>query len=208
MRARPSGRLRINAPHPVAHLALAPMLSGFLATYPDISVEIVSDSAFSDIVGEGFDAGVRFGEDLAQDVVAVPLPVPRERVVVGSPAYLARAGTPATPHDLVGMELIAHRFARGALYEWEFFKTGQTLRVMPKGRLIANDPIVELQAALDGVGLAWMFEAYARPHIAVGHLVEVLADWRAPMLAPFLYFSSRRHVPPPLRAFIDYLRGG
>jgi DNA-binding transcriptional LysR family regulator len=206
LRERPSGRLRINAPTPVAHLSLGPMLAGFLALYPDVNVEIVADSAFVDIVSQGFDAGVRFGEDLAQDVVAVPLHSPRQRVVVASPMYLSTAGTPNTPHDLLHHKRVAHRFPGGAIYEWVFSQDGHSVNVMPQGPLTVNDPIVALQAAIDGIGLVWTFEEYARPYTAVGALTEVLSDWRAPPLAPFLYFSSRRNMPAPLRAFIDYIR--
>ncbi|MFT4171443.1 MAG: LysR family transcriptional regulator [Rhodocyclaceae bacterium] len=206
LRTRPSGRLRINAPTPAVHLALAPMLAGFLSRYPDVHIEVVADSAFVDIVGQGFDAGIRFGEDLAQDMVAVPLHSPRQRIVIASPAYLAQAGTPASPHQLLAHKRVAHRFPGGSIYEWEFSRGAQALRIAPQGPLTVNDPIVALQAALDGIGLVWTFEEYARPHIAAGALVEVLAEWRAPPLAPFLYFSSRRHMPAPLRAFIDYVR--
>lgn len=206
LRGRPSGRLRINAPAPVVQLTLAPLLAGFMAAYPDIQVEIASDDAFSDVLGQGFDAGVRFGEDVARDMVAVPLHRPCGRVVVASPAYLARVGGPATPRDLLGASLIGHRFPSGALYGWEFCKDGHALTVMPTGPLITNDPLVEIRAALDGIGFAFMFEDYVVAELRSGRLVAVLRDWAAPMPAPFLYFSSRRTVSAPLRAFIDHVR--
>lgn len=206
LRGRPSGRLRINAPAPVVQLTLAPLLAGFMAAYPDIQVEFAADDAFSDVLGQGFDAGVRFGEDVARDMVAVPLHRPCGRVVVASPAYLARAGVPATPHGLVGASLIGHRFPSGALYGWEFSKDGHALTVMPTGPLITNDPLVEIRAAVDGIGFAFLFEDYVAAELRSGRLVAVLRDWAAPMPAPFLYFSSRRTVSAALRAFIDHVR--
>lgn len=206
LRGRPSGRLRINAPVPVVQLALAPLLAGFMAAYPDIQVELVCDDAFTDVLGQGFDAGVRFGEDVARDMVAVPLHRPCERVVVAAPSLLARVGVPATPHGLAGASLIGHRFPSGALYGWEFLKDGHAVTVAPTGPLVTNDPLVELRAAVDGVGFAFLFEDYARADLRAGRLVAVLRDWAAPMPAPFLYFSSRRTVSAALRAFIDHVR--
>jgi DNA-binding transcriptional LysR family regulator len=206
LRDRPSGRLRLNAPLPVVHLLLAPLVAGFLRQHPEIELEICGDDSMVDVLEQGFDAGVRYGEDLAQDMIAVALQRPPRRVVVAAPTYLQRAGRPLTPHDLPDHSLIAHRFARGDLYRWEFARDGQTLTVTPGGPLTTNEPWLEVQAALDGVGLAWVFEDYARPHLAAGTLETVLDDWCAPMPAPFLYYSSRKHPPAPLRAFIDYLR--
>lgn len=206
LRGRPAGRLRINAPLPVAQLTLAPLLGSFMAAYPDIQVEITSDDAFIDVLGQGFDAGVRFGEDVALDMVSVPLHRPCARVVVAAPTTLARMGRPQTPRDLLGASLIGHRFPSGAVYGWEFAKGGEVLTVTPAGPLITNDPLVERRAALDGVGFAFLFEDYVRADLDAGRLVAVLQDWAAPMPAPFLYFSSRRTVSAPLRAFLDHVR--
>lgn len=206
LRDRPSGRLRINAPVPVAHLFLAPLAGDFLREHPDVELEICADDTMRDVLGAGFDAGVRYGEDLALDMVAVPLAGPRLRVVAASPAYLAEAGVPRHPRDLPGHRLIAHRFADGSLYRWEFARDGETLTVMPSGGLIGNEPVVELQAALDGCGLAWLFADYARPYVEAGRLVTVLDEWQAPLSPPCLYFPRRRYTPAPLRAFIDFLR--
>jgi DNA-binding transcriptional LysR family regulator len=206
LRARPAGRVRINAPLPVVHLLLAPMVADFLAAYPDIELEISSDNALIDVLGQGFDAGVRYGEDLAQDMVAIPLHRPSRRTVVASPAHLARVGRPDHPRVLPEHNLIAYRFPRGSIHHWEFARDGEAYTVLPKGSLTVNDPILGLRAAVNGVGFAWMFDDYVRPHIEAGRLVSVLDEWSAPMPAPFLYFSSRRNVPPPLRAFIDFVR--
>lgn len=205
LRDKPSGRLRLNAPMPVVHLLLAPLVADFLRRFPDIQLEICGDDALTDVVGQGFDAGIRFGEDLAQDMIAIPLQRPQRRRVVASPAYLEQNGRPRTPHDLVGRSLIAHRFPRGAIYHWEFAKDGQALTVIPSGPLTANEPLLEIQAAIDGVGFAWVFEDYVSAPIAEGRLISVLDDWSALMPAPFLYFSNRRHAPAPLRAFIEYV---
>ncbi|WP_028536988.1 LysR family transcriptional regulator [Paludibacterium yongneupense] len=206
LRDRPSGRLRINAPLPVVHLLLAPRVADFMRRHPDIELEISGDDNLIDVLGQGFDAGVRYGEDLAQDMVAIPLQSPPRRVVVAAPDFLARVGTPLTPHDLLGHSLIAHRFARGDVYRWEFMKDGQPLTITPGGPLTANEPWLEVRAALDGVGFAWVFEDYVAARIASGDLVTVLDDWCAPMPAPYLYYSSRKYISAPLRAFIDYMR--
>ncbi|MCR6632799.1 MAG: LysR substrate-binding domain-containing protein [Magnetospirillum sp.] len=206
LRGRPSGRLRLNAPLPVVHLTLAPLAAGFMAAYPDVQLEITADDAFSDVLGQGFDAGVRFGEDMAQDMVTVPLHRPCRRLVVAAPATVERVGRPRTPRDLAGLGLIAHRFPGGAIYGWEFAKEGEALTVTPTGSLVCNDPLLQVRAALDGAGFAFVFEEYVRAEVDAGRLVSVLEDWAAPMPAPFLYFSSRRTVSAPLRAFIDYVR--
>ncbi|MBY4895990.1 LysR family transcriptional regulator [Cupriavidus sp. AU9028] len=206
MRGRPAGRLRINAPLPVAHLLLAPLIADFLRAHPEVQLEITSDNAMVDVIEQGFDAGVRYGDDLAQDMVAVPLPLPRRRAVVAAPALLARVGTPATPHALRDHNLIAHRFPRGNLYHWSFCRGEEELTIVPSGSLVVNDPLVGLQAAIDGVGFAWMFEDYVQPHVESGRLVRLFDDWAAPLPGPSLYFSSRRHVAPVLRAFIDFVR--
>lgn len=207
LRGRPAGRLRINAPVPVVQLTLAPLLAGFMAACPEVQVEIASDDALVDVLGQGFDAGVRFGEDVARDMVAVPLRTLCRRRVVAAPSYLAQVGMPRSPRDLAGARLIGHRFPSGALYPWSFAKEGRTLSVMPHGPLILTDPLVEVRAAVDGIGFAYLFEEYVCADIATGRLVSVLEDWEAPMPEPYLYFSSRRTVSPPLRAFLDHLAG-
>lgn len=207
LRGRPSGRLRINAPVPVVEMTLLPLLAGFMAACPDVSVELVGDDAFTDVVGQGFDAGVRFGEDVARDMVAVPLRHPCRRRLVVAPAYVAQVGRPETPRDLAGLRLIGHRFPSGVVYGWEFAKDGRTLTVTPEGPLTLTDPWAEVRAAVAGMGFAFVFEEYARAELDAGRLVAVLDDWAAPMPEPFLYFSSRRTVSPALRAFLDHVGG-
>ncbi|CAN7638652.1 LysR family transcriptional regulator [Bradyrhizobium sp. LjRoot220] len=205
LRGVPSGRLRINAPPPVIDLVLAPMVAPFLKAYPQIDLEIVGDSAFVDIVAEGFDAGVRFGEHLAQDMIAVSLGPPQRYAVVASPQYVAQHGRPKHPKDLLDHASIRIRFGSGAIPEWEFEKAGRVVKVSPPGKLIATHLGLALRAALDGVGFWPTFEGYVREAVMSGELVSVLDDWCAPFPGPFLYYPSRRQPPPALGAFVSFV---
>ncbi len=207
-RETPSGTLRINAPRPAAYALVAPVVTDFLAAYPGIALEIAADDALIDIVAEGFDAGIRFGENVAQDMIAVPLGPPQRMIVVASPKHLKRHGRPRAPGDLVDRDLIRLRFPNGVIFPWEFEKDGRALTVVPNGRLTVNDPTMQLRAAIDGAGFAFMFEDYVRPALKSGRLANVLDDWCPEFPGPFLYYSSRRHVPAALRAFIDFMRAG
>jgi DNA-binding transcriptional LysR family regulator len=205
MRDVPSGRLRINAPPPAIDLVLAPMVAPFIAAYPQIDLEIVGESSFVDIVAQGFDAGVRYGEHLAQDMIAVSLSPPQRYAVVASPDYVARHGRPTHPKDLLHHRCIRIRFGRGALLDWEFEKAGQVVNVSPPPRLIANYPGLVQRAAHDGFGFWLTFEGYVREAIKSGALVSVLDDWCAPFPGPFLYYPSRRQQPPALAAFVAFV---
>jgi DNA-binding transcriptional LysR family regulator len=205
LRGVPSGRLRINAPPPAIDLVLAPMVAPFMEAYPQIDLEIIGESSFVDIVAQGFDAGVRYGEHLAQDMIAVSLSPPQRYAVVASPDYVARHGKPRHPKDLLDHRCIRIRFGRGALLDWEFEKAGQVVKVSPPPRLIANYPGVVQRAAHDGLGLWLTFEGYVREAIKSGALVSVLDDWCAPFPGPFLYYPSRRQPPPALAAFIAFV---
>jgi DNA-binding transcriptional LysR family regulator len=205
LRGVPSGRLRINAPPPAIDLVLAPMVAPFLAAYPQIDLEIVSDSTFVDIVADGFDAGVRYGEHLAQDMIAVSLGPPQRYAVVASPQYVAKHGRPKHPKDLLHHVGIRIRFGSGAIRDWEFEKAGRVVKVAPSGRLIANDPGLAQRAALDGVGFWPTFEGYVREAVQAGELISVLEDWCAPFPGPFLYYPSRRQPPPALAAFVAFV---
>ncbi len=184
---------------------LAPMVAPFLEAHPQIDLEIVSDSTFVDIVADGFDAGVRYGEHLAQDMIAVSLGPPQRYAVVASPDYVARHGRPKHPKDLLDHVGIRIRFGRGAIRDWEFEKAGRVVKVAPAGRLIANYPGLARQAALDGVGFWPTFEGYVRDEVKSGALVSVLEDWCAPFPGPFLYYPSRRQPPPALAAFVAFV---
>jgi DNA-binding transcriptional LysR family regulator len=205
LRDVPSGRLRINAPPPAIDLVLAPMVAPFLRQYSQIALEIVRDSSFVDIVATGFDAGVRYGEHLAQDMIAVSLGPPQRYAVVASPQYVAQHGRPKHPKDLLDHVAIRTRFGSGAMPDWEFEKAGRVVKVAPPGKLIATYPGLARRAALDGVGFWPTFEGYVRESVESGELVSVLDDWCAPFPGPFLYYPSRRQPPPALSAFIAFV---
>jgi DNA-binding transcriptional LysR family regulator len=205
MRDVPSGRLRINAPPPAIDLVLAPMVAPFIEAYPQIDLEIIGESSFVDIVAQGYDAGVRYGEHLAQDMIAVSLSLPQRYAVVASPDYVARHGKPRHPRDLLDHRCIRIRFGRGALLDWEFEKAGQLVKVSPPPRLIANYPGLVQRAAHDGFGFWLTFEGYVRDAVKSGALVSVLEDWCAPFPGPFLYYPSRRQTPPALAAFVAFV---
>jgi DNA-binding transcriptional LysR family regulator len=205
LRGVPSGRLRINAPPPAIDLVLAQMVAPFLKAHPQIDLEIVGDSSFVDSVAEGFDAGVRYGEHLAQDMIAVSLGGPQRYMVVASPQYVAQHGRPKHPKDLLDHVGIRIRFGSGAMPDWEFEKAGRVVKVAPPGRLIATYPGLARRAALDGVGFWPTFEGYVREEVTSGALVSVLDDWCAPFPGPFLYYPSRRQPPPALGAFVAFV---
>ena len=204
--ARPRGLVRINAPEPAVELVLAPMIAPFLAAHPEVELEIISESGFVDIVAAGFDAGVRWGESLAQDMVAVPISAPQRYVLVASPELIAKVGAPQTPQDLLVRPGIRLRFSSGLTPPWEFERDGRMTKIEPRGRLTAANSRMQLEAAIAGVGFYMTFEGYAAPALTDGRLVTVLDDWLPPFPGPLLYFPSRRHVPPALRAFIDFAR--
>lgn len=203
---RPRGLVRINAPEPAVELVLAPRIAPFLAAHPEVELEIISESGFVDIVAAGFDAGVRWGESLAQDMVAVPISGPQRYVLVAAPELVARVGAPKRPQDLLGKPCIRLRFPSGLTPPWEFERDGQAVKIEPQGRLTAGNSRMQLEAAIAGVGFYTTFEGYAAGAIADGRLVSLLEDWLPPFPGPLLYFPSRRHVPPALRALVDFMR--
>lgn len=202
----PAGTLRINAPEPAVDLVLGPMVAPFLRAFPQVRLEIIADSRFVDIVAEGFDAGVRWGEHLAQDMVAVPLGPPHRFVVVGTPALLERVGRPEHPQDLLALPCLRFRFSSGVLGPWEFERDGKTLRLDPSGPLVTSSLPLIRRAALEGLGFWASFDGWVAEDVAAGRLVAVLDDWLPPFPGPFLYYPDRRNVTPALRAFIDFAR--
>jgi DNA-binding transcriptional LysR family regulator len=205
-RGKPAGALRINAARQSAQLVLLPIVTRFLKAFPDVSVEIVINDALVDVVSAGFDAGVRFGETIAADMIAVPIG-PRHRfAVVGSSGYFKTCKTPVTPHDLKGMPCIRYRFAGGAIYRWEFERGGIEVDIDVEGPLTLNDQDLMVDAALDGAGLAFVFEAQVEELIARRKLVRVLTDWCPAYPGFFLYYPSRRQLPAALRAFVDFAK--
>lgn len=207
LRDTPAGLLRLNATRIAGVHSLAPMVGQFLAAYPGIRLEIAVEERLVDIVAAGFDAGVRLGERLDADMVAVKLTGEVRMMVVASPAYLARAGRPETPRDLLGRRCLNYRWpTSGAIYRWEFERGAERLDIAVDGPLIVNDPEIAVRATLDGVGIAYLFEHQAAEHVARGDLVHLLEDWSPRFPGFYLYYPSRRQAPPPLRAFVDFLR--
>jgi DNA-binding transcriptional LysR family regulator len=205
LRDVPSGRLRINAPPPAVDLVLAPMVAPFLRAYPQIDLEIVAESSFVDIVDAGFDAGVRYGEHLAQDMIAIWLGPPQRYAVVASPQYVAEHGRPKHPKDLLNHACIRTRFGTRAIPDWEFEKAGRIVKVAAQGNLIATYFGLAMRAVKDGLGFWPTFEGYVRDEIKSGALVSVLDDWCAPFPGPFLYYPSRRQPPSALAAFVAFV---
>lgn len=199
LRARPAGSIRITANRRAAQAILYPKIARLMAAYPDIEVEISIDQAFVDIVEHRFDAGVRLGESVARDMIAVRIGPDMRMLVAGSPGYFAAAGRPETPRDLPAHGCINLRLPTlGGLYAWEFAKDGQPLNVRVDGRFTSNDPEVILSAAADGLGLCCLPDDHVLPLVAAGRLETVLEDWCPPFPGYHLYYPSRR---PSSRAF-------
>lgn len=206
-RGQPSGKLRLNSSRAAAKLVLLPLVSRFLQAYPSIEAELVVDDALVDMVSSGFDAGVRFGESVAADMIAVAIG-PRHRfAVVGSPDHFARNPAPMQPHDLKGHPCIRYRFASGSFYRWEFERGGVAVEIEVGGSLTLGDQDMMVDAALNGAGLAYLFEEQVAGLIAEGKLIRVLEDWCPYYPGFFLYYPSRRQLPTALRAFIDFAKG-
>jgi len=210
-RDRPAGTLRLNVPVSAARLVLPPVLPPFLAAYPDIRVEIVAEDGFVDLVASGCDAGIRYDERLEQDMIAVPIgPRVQRFATAAAPAYLDARGRPAHPRDLLDHACLCGRFTSGALTSpWEFERDTEIVRIEPQGPLIASvsgavDLLVDV--AIAGGGVLHLFEDWLRPALESGSLEPVLPAWWQSFSGPFLYYSGRRLVPPPLRAFLDFIR--
>jgi DNA-binding transcriptional LysR family regulator len=172
--------------------------------FPEVEIEIFSDERLTDIVSEGFDAGIRIGEMVAQDMVAVRLTPPFQSIVVGSPEYFARKGCPAKPNDLADHNCIGYRLIRsGGLYQWEFVQDGREVSVAVRGSAVVTESHSAVELALAGVGLAYVFEPLVRAEVEVGRLVQVLPDHAIDEAGLFLYFPRRAELAPKLRAFID-----
>jgi len=206
LQSEPAGTLRLNVPRPAAQLLLGPMLAGFVAAYPRVQIEVVTDDSLADIVGDGFDAGIRFGESLAGDMVAVPIGPPQRFVCTAAPGYLASHGVPQAPHELLRHACIARRFPSGNRYAWEFQADGKPLAIEVTGPLVFDDDALMVQAAKDGAGIAYVYEAMVSDDLAAGRLVSILDDWSAAPSRFFLYYSGRRQLPAALRALVDFIR--
>ncbi|QWP77630.1 LysR family transcriptional regulator [Lysobacter sp. K5869] len=207
VRHRPTGRLRINVGRTALRIMIEPHLPAFMARYPELEVELFADDTLADLVGEGFDAGIRLGESLARDMVAVPIGGPQRQVIVGAPAYFERHPPPRTPRDLAEHDCIRLRLPGARrLYPFEFSRDGRDFDVEVSGRLILNDSAPILSAARAGLGLAQVFEPLARADLREGRLVAVLSDWLAPFPGFYVYYPARKQLPMKLRVFVDFLR--
>ena len=207
MRDKPAGNLRITATEHATNTLLRPALARLLPHYPDIHVEVVIDYGFTDIAAERFDAGIRLGESVAKDMIAMPIGPELRMAVAASPAYFARYPAPATPQDLTAHNCINLRFpTRGGLYAWEFDKDGREIRVRVEGQLVFNAAPPALEAALAGLGLVWLPEDMLAPHVASGALVRVLQDWCEPFPGYHIYYPSRRQRSQAFSLLLDALR--
>jgi DNA-binding transcriptional LysR family regulator len=206
-RERPSGNFRITAGDHAVETVLWPVLSDFLRQHPEIKVELTTDAALQDIVAQRYDAGVRLGEQVAKDMIAVRIGPDIRMLVVGTPSYLADAGIPQTPQDLTAHDCINMRFpTHGGLYVWEFEKEGREVNVRVEGQLVFNKTAQIVEACLAGYGLAFVMEDHVREHIAAGRLVHVLGDWSPPFAGYHLYYPSRRQPHPAFKQLVDALR--
>lgn len=204
---RPSGTIRITSSEHAALTILHPALVRLMATYPDVAVEVSIDHGLTDIVAERFDAGIRLGEHLAQDMIAVPISPPLRMVVVGSPGYINSAGRPTAPADLHVHRCINIRFPRlGNLAQWEFEKAGRAINVRVQPTYVSNSQSLRLAAALDGIGLAWLPADLVRPAVENGRLEQVLEDWCPTFPGCYLYYPSRVHPSTAFTALLEMLR--
>jgi DNA-binding transcriptional LysR family regulator len=209
-RDKPAGTLKINVPISAVRLVLPRIVPRFLAAYPDIRLEVIAQDSFIDVIAAGFDAGIRYDERLDQDMIAVPIgPRTQHFAAAAAPAYLDRHGRPQHPRDLLEHACLRGRFSSGAMPPWEFERAGEIVLIEPTGPLLvsmgtATDLAVD--AAVAGVGIICLFDDWLRPYFDSGELEPVLEPWWQRFSGPFLYYSGRRLVPTPLRAFIDFVR--
>jgi DNA-binding transcriptional LysR family regulator len=207
LRERPAGTIRITAGEHAAVAILEPALAKFLPGYPDINIELIVDYGLTDIVAERYDAGVRPGEQVAKDMIAVPIGPDMRMAVVGAPSYFARRPKPRMPQDLTAHQCINLRLPTyGGLYAWEFEKRGRELKVRVEGQLVFNNLALRLKSALAGLGLAYLPEDQVRTDVAEGRLVQVLNDWCPPFSGYHLYYPSRRQLTPAFGLLVDALR--
>ncbi|MBB2755735.1 UNVERIFIED_ORG: DNA-binding transcriptional LysR family regulator [Rhizobium aethiopicum] len=205
-RDTPFGKVRINVPNSIGPFVIGRIIGPLLKSNPNLQLEINATDRLVDIVEEGFDAGIRFGERVTEGMIALRIKPRIRLVVVGSPAYFEVRPKPTTPHELKRHLCIQNMFPSGARYAWEFEKDGQTVSFQPTGPLSLDDHELMLQAALGGVGLAYIWEPRVEKAIAGGELIQVLDDWCQPEEPLYLYYPSRRHMSAGFRAFIDAMR--
>lgn len=206
-RDSPAGTVRLNVPTIVARAVLPDIATRFLKAYPKITLEIVAEDSFIDVLAAGYDAGIRYDERLERDMIAIAIGPRRQRyVTAASPSYLEGRGVPSQPEELLEHECIRHRFTSGHALPWEFERDGRSVTISPSGPLVANALDMELAAAIAGLGIVHTFEEALAPALGSGALVRILEDWSPEFSGPFLYYAGRRHMPAPLRAFIDFVK--
>lgn len=200
------GTLRINGPRPALDFRVTPLIVEFSRLHPGIRIELIADEGFIDVIGAGFDAGVRYGEALAKDMIAVPLGGPERFCVVGSPKYFEEHGRPSHPKELADRPCFGQIFPRGNRLHWPFERSGEEIAIAPSGPIFTTEPHTQLQAARNGLGLALLFTEHCEPDLKAGTLEAVLGDWCQPFDGPYLYYPERRLMPSALRAFVDFVR--
>ena len=206
LRGKPAGTLRINLPRMAMATLLAPMLGEFCRTYPEICLDLTADDRFVDLVGEGYDAGIRLGERLAQEMIAIRATREQRCAVAGSPEYFRNNPRPAEPADLHEHPCFRFRFSSGVIYRWEFGRDGKDFEIDVDGPLICNDNGLLITAAKQGLGLVHVMEELIREELRSGELVRVLEDWCPSFPGLYLYYPSRAQMPLKLRVFIDFLQ--
>jgi DNA-binding transcriptional LysR family regulator len=206
LQSRPVGRLRLLVPRLAAKSVVAPKLGQFAREYPHVELDVTTDDGRIDLVAAGFDAGIQFGEFIAQDMIAVRVSPDLRPAIVGAPTYLESHAKPEFPRDLLQHRCIRFRHRGESVYKWELDKGDQSLEIAVNGSLILDELELVIEAAIDGAGLAWVTEDRVAPHLASGALVRVLADWCPPFPGFFLYYPSRKQQPAALAALIETLR--
>jgi DNA-binding transcriptional LysR family regulator len=205
-RDTPYGTIRVTVPRAVGSVLMGPVIARLVRENPGLSLEVSSSDALIDIVAEGFDAGIRFGERLQQDMIASRIGLDLRFAVVGSPEYFAGRTPPNAPHDLMAHECIRYRFPSGAAFDWEFEKDAQEVQVAVHGPVLLDDQDLMIETALAGAGLAFVFADRVSGHLESGRLVRCLEDWSPQFSSLFLYYPNRKFVPAGLRALIELLK--
>ncbi|RFB68002.1 MULTISPECIES: LysR family transcriptional regulator [unclassified Herbaspirillum] len=209
-RDKPSGTLRLNVPASAARITLPEVIAGFLKRYPDIRIKVTVEDGFVDVLSAGCDAGIRYDERLEQDMIAVPIgPRVQRFATAAAPGYLDVHGRPKHPRELLEHACVRSQFSGGNKPTWKFERNGELIEIDPPERLLvtpSNALDLTIDAAIAGVGVVHLFEDLLRPHLDSGALEPILQPWWQTFSGPFLYYPGRRHVPAPLRAFVDYVR--